>query len=535
MPRIATGHLVARVQPPLSRLVLACAGAWALCVGSTASWADEPSPSPAAPPAAGSPQAAPSAGKSLRQVVQELRRSSRAIQSKQNEQEIASAAIERAQGAFEPTLNASASAGEQKQRSTPEEDLARYQLGNQTGLYDRRGQDYSAGVSVLARTGTKLEFKASLSEFVTNISQNLRQNDDYDRRASYGLTLTQPLARDAGPEVTLAKLRVAELEHAAATQGGLDAESSAVAEASMGYLDLVYAQERVAISIERVQMGKRVLAEAKARVRQGRAAESEVWEVENSLARYESALSEALQQRLERANRLRTLLNTGASDGAAELKASDPLPPPRTVVPSVPQGVQLAKDNRSDLRGKLLALERESVQVTFAKNQMQPRLDLILGAAYGGLDTQRTRALNPHYMYQFPTWSVGLQFMMPLGDNQQASADLRTAHARREDARQAIQALESAIANDIDTSVGLIASAMRRWQLASEVAQREQRQLELDRRRMTEGRGALREVLVSEERSCVARLQMLEQQTQLAKADVLLEAAQGTLLQRFAQ
>ena len=50
---------------------------------------------------------------------------------------------------------------------------------------------------------------------------------------------------------------------------------------------------------------------------------------------------------------------------------------------------------------------------------------------------------------------------------------------------------------------------------------------------MTEGRGSLREVLISQERASGARLQMLDQQTQHAKADVLLDAAQGTLLGRF--
>ncbi len=515
-----------------SKALLLAACSVALLVASPcAVGADQTVAAPPAAPPAVVPVA--SGDLSLRQVVLAVRSGSRAIQAKRLDRDIAAASVERARAVFEPTFTASTTLAHDRQRSTPEEDLARYGVGNQVGLYERDSRDYSAGISALVSTGAKLEAKATLSEFLTNITRNLRQNDLFDHRAYVGLTLTQPLARDAGREVTTAKLRIAELDDAAAAQSSLDTESSVVAEACMAYLDLALAQQRIGIALERVRMGEQVLTEAKSRVLQGRAPESELWDVENALARYHAALSEAEQQRLERMNRLRTLLNVRGSAQAGALRAADPLPPTRTDLPTATRGIQIAIENRTDLKGKKLALERETVQLSFARNQLLPRVDLVASAGFNGLDTSRLRALDPDRMGSYPSYSIGLQVSIPMDGNQLAKADLRSALARRQDAEQSIQALEVAIANDVETSVGLIASAVRRFELTSDVAQREQRQLDLDRRRMTEGRGSLREVLISQERASGARLQMLDQQTQHAKADVLLDAAQGTLLGRF--
>jgi outer membrane protein TolC len=94
--------------------------------------------------------------------------------------------------------------------------------------------------------------------------------------------------------------------------------------------------------------------------------------------------------------------------------------------------------------------------------------------------------------------------------------------------------LEVQIANDIDTSVNLLGSAVERWSHWYDVARREQQQLEVERKRFASGRSEMREILMREERSINSRLMVLEQQTAYAKAQVVLESAQGILLRRWA-
>jgi hypothetical protein len=65
------------------------------------------------------------------------------------------------------------------------------------------------------------------------------------------------------------------------------------------------------------------------------------------------------------------------------------------------------------------------------------------------------------------------------------------------------------------------------------VAQREERQVMLERQKLEAGRADLREVLFREERAIDARMAVVEQQVAWSKADALVEAAQGTLLARY--
>ena len=68
-----------------------------------------------------------------------------------------------------------------------------------------------------------------------------------------------------------------------------------------------------------------------------------------------------------------------------------------------------------------------------------------------------------------------------------------------------------------------------------EAAEREQQQLELERKRLSAGRSGMREILFREERALNARFAVVEQQVAYARAEALLQAAQGTLLERFQQ
>jgi len=536
----------------LSRWALACAALMSFAVTpvsaesiaplAQASPATRPQPStapraqPAPAPAAAQAPAAAAAASTARETelqlapfVRQIRAANKAILSKRTEQEIAGTSIERAGSAFQPQASVSVLNGRQRLKNTPEEDLIRQGLG----LYDRTGVDYSVGVSQLLETGAKVEAKATMSKFLTNITRNIRQNDNDDYKAFYGLTLTQPLARDAGRDVTLARVRVAELDTRAAQFASGDTEASVVAEAVFSYWDLLLAQERAGSAIEKVRMGERLLQEARALNRQGRLPQSEIWEVENNLGRFQAGLSEARQGVQERVNKLRTLLMIAANEAPGSLRASDSLPAVQNRVVGFEEAMRRAIERRDDYRMRKVMVEREGIQLAYANNQGLPKLDLVASYGLNGLEMSAARSLSYMRMNDFPSWTLGLQLSMPLGENRQAKADVQAAKLRREDALLQLKALEVAIANDIDTGIGMLASANERWSLWKDVAEREQRQLELERTRLSAGRSDMREILLREERAINARLAVVEQQVAWSKADVLLEAAQGQLLDRW--
>ena len=469
---------------------------------------------------------------SLRELVLQVREVNKDIRSKRTEAGIAATGIDRAAAAFQPMATLSATDGRNRQPNTYEEKLTR----DQANFYLREGQDYSVGLSQLLPSGAKIEAKSSLSRFITNINQNDgRPEGAKDNRTFWGLNLTQPLARDAGTEVTRARTVLAELDVAVSTQAQADTEASVVAEAAMAYFELVLAQHRVTAAQEKIQTGQRLFSQARTLVAQGRLPESELLEVQNSLSRYQAGLSEALQGQRERHNRLQTLSLISQGEGKRSWRAIDTLPAvPAAAAPGgAEEALKLALDVRPDYLMQKKMIEREGIQLVYAQNQALPRIDLVASYGRNGLAYTASTAFSWGTMSEYPTWSVGLQMQIPLGENKLGRADVAAASLRRENALLALKALEVEISNDIDTSLNMLGSAAERWSHWQDVVGREQQQLEVERNRFAAGRSEVREILIREERTVNSRLMALEQQAAYAKAQVVLESSQGILLRRW--
>ena len=469
---------------------------------------------------------------SLRELVTQVREANKDIRSKRAEAGIASTGIDRAAAAFQPMATLSATDGRNRQPNTYEEKLTR----DQANFYLRDGQDYSVGLSQLLPSGAKIEAKSTLSRFITNINQkDGRPEGAQDNRTFWGLNLTQPLAKDAGTVVTRARTVLAELDVEVSAQAQAETEASVVAEAAMAYFELVLAQHRVMAAQEKIQTGQRLLTQARTLVDQGRLPQSELLEVQNSLSRYQAGLSEALQGQRERHNRLQTL-SLSSQGGASPLwRAADALPAvSASAAPGlVDEALKLALDTRPDYLMQKKMIEREGIQLVYAQNQALPRIDLVASYGRNGLAYSAHTAFRWGTMSEYPTWSVGLQMQIPLGENKLGRADVAAASLRRENALLALKALEVQIANDIDTSLNMLGSAAERWSNWQDVARREQQQLEVERNRFAAGRSEVREILIREERTVNSRLMALEQQAAYAKAQIVLESSQGILLRRW--
>jgi outer membrane protein TolC len=368
---------------------------------------------------------------------------------------------------------------------------------------------------------------------MTNLIEKQRPGEGDNYRTFYGLTLVQPLARDAGLKVNNARIRVAEMDVEAADFAVRDTKARVIADAIGTYYDLTLAERRVDTAAEKVTMAERLNKLVSKLYEEGRLPQSELWEVESSLSRFRSSFSEASQQVREQANKLRTLLLAATHEAPHPLKTREALPEVIPKLPDYEASVRTAIENRDDFRMRKIMVEREDVQIAYSENQGWPRVDLVASYGLNGLNLSTGRSFDVNRNLDYPTWNVGLQVSMPLFENLQAKADTSVANLRKEDALLSLKALEVAIANDIDTSLGMLASATERWSMWQDVASREQRQIELERQRFMAGRSDTREVILREERGINARMAVIEQQIAWIKANTLLQAAQGTLLKQY--
>lgn len=426
---------------------------------------------------------------------------------------------QRALGAFEPTATVSLMREDASTRNTLEERLVRIGAAD----YERTATDLSLGVSQLLRSGAQVEVKTSLSSFDTSV-ETVRQH-----RSRVALSVMQPLARDFGESVTLARVRVAEIDAEVAEYAVREAENSMLAEGLITYYDWLLALARESSERAKLETGERMLAEARALHRQGRLAAAQVAEVENMLDRYQSAVFEAEQLRRDALSKVRTLLHLGAATAMTELSPVDGLPNVTQASGSLVEWLERARQLRADVRQRELRVERETVEVAYSRNQALPRVDLMASYGLSALEGRATRAFEPARLSPYPSWSIGVQVQMPLGGNQRARAEVEAALLRQKDAALNAEALVIEIENDIASRFSLRETAVQRWRYWQEIAAREDSQLALERQRFGAGRSDVRDILLREERLINARLNLLEQQAAVAKADVLLRAAVGEL------
>lgn len=433
--------------------------------------------------------------------------------------------IDRAQARFQPVASLSAMHSDLKQRNTIEEQITRDALTE----YRRSSTDVSAGVSMLLDTGATLEASANL-EHIDSVLQP-DERDEY--RTFYGLSLTQPLARNAGPSVTSAPVRMAELEARAARDLDLDTATEVVSMAAAAYLDLRLAQERLRMWDEGLDMAQQLLREARSLHEEGRLPETAVLDVQSSLMRYEAGRSAANQAHRQAMNALRSLVMQSVHTGAEALRAGDDLPEVKFNGFAFDEGLQRALANRPDYRALEKELERQGIEVGYARNQALPQIDLVASYGIQGLEGGVSDALWSSRHRDYPHWSVGLQMSIPVGRNQLGVADLQSARLREQQSLIELRAMEVAIANDLDSSLYALQSHYQQWHRFNRILQAEERLLEAERDMLRAGRTDMRNLLTRQEVVINARNAVLEQNVAFAKAELALDVAQGVLLSRF--
>ncbi len=473
------------------------------------------------------PDSRMASGMTLPGYVQSVVQVNNVIASQRLNQMISEEDVVKAASVFEPVASVSANRSGLRQKNTAEEDLVRQNLG----IYERRNTLYEAGVSVLAPTGATVEAKLGMDAIRSNLQVVAAKPKEY--KSYYDLSLTQPLARDRGIDITRARVRMAELDASAAGHGTREVTTSVVSDAISAYLELALAQSRDQLWREGVRMAERLLDEAKSLYRQGRMAETALLDVENSLVRYRVGANESRQRLVEAMNKGRSLMLATAQEHAAPLVALDPLPEVQAPAESFTRSMEVALQHRPDYHSRQAAIEREGVRVVYAQNQTLPRVDLVASYGINGLEYGAGQALDALGQSDFPSWKIGLQASIPLGGNRKASAELRSARMGKEKALLDLKGVETAIANDVDNSLAAIDSSYQRWQMYGQVLTTEERQLSTERRLLEAGRSDMRNVLAREEAMIRTRTALLEQSVAYARAKMSLAVAQGTLLDNY--
>lgn len=427
---------------------------------------------------------------------------------------------------FDPEFVGSYSHERNKTKNTTEEALARSALAD----FSEYNNNYSASVEGLVATGGRLTLGYTLLDITNSLQADDVKGKEY--KSFVGATLSQPLLKNRGVEVTKAGIHIAEYEQEIAFQSYRHEMIEVTAMGADVYWGLHLANKKYEIRQESVRIAEQILRDNRERVRAGKMAETEVLEAEAGLA-IRKALEKAAEQNVVVSqNNLFTLILSSSANRSKDIILTDAMRVEDTPV-DFESSLQNAFKYRADYLTSMNRVSQEGIRVAYAKNQDWPELDLNASYGLNGLDEKADSSWNDAFSGdEYKSWSVGMELRIPLGGNKSGS-ELRAARLRKKQALIELKATEVAVENDIDATIRNVRSAREQVKNYRHAVELNRRLLEVELIRFNAGQSNSRIVLEREDILNTSKEEMLDGLLNLKRSFVELAKAEGSLLQMY--
>ncbi len=383
------------------------------------------------------------------------------------------------------------------------------------------------GLSVPLNTGGSIALALPVSEQeVDNPFSLLNPAVNADAR----FTISHPLLRNAGQDVTTFSLRVAQLEaDRTAALSRLEA-IRVLAAADRAYWAHYAARRNLEVTVQQLELARAQAERAARRVRAGDAAEVEILRAESGVAERVEAVIVADNQLRRTRRELKRIMGLPGLPLEGDTRI-DPATEPAPVGLELDRRrlVQLALERRMEMLELELQLAIDQRTIDLRRNQRLPLLTLDYTYNVSGLGGSYADAFDQLPPRTFDDWTVGLTAQVPIG-NEAAESRFRQALLTRVQRlatkEQRVVAIRQEVLDAADTlreSWLRILAARREVLAASRTLEAEQRQFEVGARTSTD-------VLDAQSQLAVAQFREIQAVTDYEIAQVDLAFATGSLL-----
>ena len=276
-----------------------------------------------------------------------------------------------------------------------------------------------------------------------------------------GLTITQPLLRNAWFEPNLRDLRVAQNDRLAADARLQAAVLDTVAEVEQAYWDLVFVRRELDIKRRLLRLTEEFLASNRQRAEVGIVAPIEVLRSEAEVASQRAALLQAENSVKRAADRLRRLLRGPKFDVVAtgDIVPADSPTEDEPVV-DLKHALYLALSQRPELRAVRTDLESRGIDIRVAKNELLPRLDLTAFYRARGAGSSLASVYEDIDSLFFEDYGGAISLEIPLG-NRRSRSQLTKAQLREFHDLLGLKRLEESIIIEVKDLVRNVLTAFQ--------------------------------------------------------------------------
>jgi len=315
--------------------------------------------------------------------------------------------------------------------------------------YSEVSNNIEMGLTGLLPTGAKWNTSIKSNDRQSNLIEKYKEYDtEYDD--SLSLSITQPLMKGFGSDITKSKYYLAK-----ADKDIFDKQFKKKLMDLMGNVIQTYWRYYSANNLKNsweksLKISQETIELLETRFKSGDISYGEVLEVKSASMNRKAELKRIESEYVKLQNELFTLLNI-KNDEAIDIEFnlvdqplddsedySDPKEYYKNALVNFPE-LEIAKEK----------LKKETMQVKYADDLSDPQLDLVTSASTTTLSDQRE---NQFYEDDFLTWSVGLQFSLPIFDTQSNSA-VQMAKLKKKQVELEIETLDKNLYNAILTKL----------------------------------------------------------------------------------
>jgi outer membrane protein len=429
---------------------------------------------------------------------------------------IAQARITGALGAFDPVLTARAQHSENNNPRLVES------VGDSVTSLRTVNEELEVNVRALTPLGAILSVGTSV--------ERLDASGPNQYSAFTGLTATQPLLRDFGPNAALHPIRLARNDEQASRWEFRQTITDIITETAQAYNDLYFARENLRVAERSRDLAARLLQDNTQRVKLGVLTPLDISVARSQLAAREETIILARQSVREFENALKLRVT---DDVERFLAIRVTIAPP---IPREPGKLDYNADlphafaHRPDYQQALLDLQRRQITLVFDRNQSQPRLDLSASFGSNGLARSLSNSLSQSYRGENTGGSVGVNLTLPFPNR----AGRGRTEASRLDVARALLALkqtEQQIIVRLDNAAGEVRSNRARITAADEALRLSRESLEAEEKKLAGGTSTTFVVLQLQNELSAAESNALRAMTDYQKSLVEYEREAGRTLE----
>lgn len=393
----------------------------------------------------------------------------------------------------------------------------------------------STGVRKLLSTGGEVTLSYSAIEKNNNIIPSSTDPDvrESEFTTALGIQLTQPLLQGRGNIAVESRIRRAELEVDLVDAQQRQQLLKLISQSLSSYWQLYKATRFLNIRELAVTNGEKMADNIAKRVERGKESEKSLVEAKSELLKRRVSMGNARQALNEVSYQVSTLMNSDATNlgKTRYLLESSPNRMPFELNESFESYYDrvLAVWPNAKILQKNIAIQDEEIKV--AEDTNLPKLDLELG--YTSNDLSRSYEAGNVLDGEYPTWFVGLNFSMPIGENRRAKAQRAMASIKQVQHLEDLSAVKVSLKNDLRARLFQVNMAHQEVVTLEENIRILEGLYESEMRKFNVGYGDLKDIYSREDALNLERQRYIDGLVKYELAKVSLALADGSLLNKY--